>query len=242
LAGALSETGEIGAAMQGMKVGTAEMRIDLANIEIVKLQERGAAILGTQGQQGVNPADRRVGASLSGGGFIYANNGVFVPRGTDTVPAMLTPGEFVVRRQSVQRGNNLQILRAMNGGGAGGYQHGGEVEYLRRGGVKGRGRVGGASVGLDPTVVTNLATSLSAFNSNLATNIKNLKEMKFQIKLDTTNINVTLNGTSFLASLSGALKSELMAAIGQKIKDTGFNSDGTMVATTGPLGVTEGLV
>ncbi len=226
MAGALSETGDVGAGMAGMQVKTAEMRVDLANIEITNLQN--TPITALQAKQ------------KAGGGLIYANNGMFVPRGTDTVPAMLTPGEFVVRRQSVQRGNNLQILRAMNGGEAGRYQYGGQVEYLRGGGRKGVGR-GGASVGLDPTVVANLATSLSMFNSSLATNIQNLKDMKFQIKLDTTNINVTLNGTSFLASLSGALKSELMAAIGEKIKNTGFNSDGTMVATTGPLGDTQAV-
>jgi hypothetical protein len=126
----------------------------------------------------------------------------------------------------------------MNGGGAGGYQNGGQVEYLRHGGVKGRGG-GGAGIGLDPTVVANLATSLSMFNAGFSENIQKLKDMKFQIKLDTTNVNVTLNGESFLASLSGALKSELMAAIGEKIKNTGFNSDGTMMAATGPLGDTQ---
>lgn len=35
------------------------------------------------------------------GGPIYAADGQFVPRGTDTVPAMLTPGEFVMRRAAV---------------------------------------------------------------------------------------------------------------------------------------------
>ncbi len=38
------------------------------------------------------------------GGLIYASDGRFipyVPRGTDTVPAMLTPGEFVMRKQAV---------------------------------------------------------------------------------------------------------------------------------------------
>lgn len=38
------------------------------------------------------------------GGLIYAANGrliAFEPRGTDTVPAMLTPGEFVMRKQAV---------------------------------------------------------------------------------------------------------------------------------------------
>jgi uncharacterized protein YoaH (UPF0181 family) len=40
----------------------------------------------------------RAGISFSTGGVVpkYAANGMFVPRGTDTVPAMLTPGELVV--------------------------------------------------------------------------------------------------------------------------------------------------
>lgn len=40
------------------------------------------------------------------GGVIYAANGQLVnyePRGTDTVPAMLTPGEFVMRKSAVDR-------------------------------------------------------------------------------------------------------------------------------------------
>lgn len=36
----------------------------------------------------------------SRGGMIYAANGMFIPHGTDTVPAMLTPGEYVVRRKA----------------------------------------------------------------------------------------------------------------------------------------------
>lgn len=38
------------------------------------------------------------------GGLVYAADGKlipFIPRGTDTVPAMLTPGEFVMRKQAV---------------------------------------------------------------------------------------------------------------------------------------------
>jgi TP901 family phage tail tape measure protein len=54
--------------------------------------------------------------TLSSGDTVYANNGVFVPRGTDTVPAMLTPGEFVVNRKAVQSGSNLSILQNMNSG------------------------------------------------------------------------------------------------------------------------------
>lgn len=36
------------------------------------------------------------------GGMVYAANGMFIPRGSDTVPAMLTPGEFVVNRRATQ--------------------------------------------------------------------------------------------------------------------------------------------
>lgn len=50
---------------------------------------------------------------------IYAADGVSVPwrsRGTDTVPAMLTPGEFVVNAGAANR--NRATLEAMNNGGA----------------------------------------------------------------------------------------------------------------------------
>jgi hypothetical protein len=54
----------------------------------------------------------------SKGGPIYANKGTYVdyqPRGTDTVPAMLTPGEFVVNRQATQK--NRGLLEAINNSG-----------------------------------------------------------------------------------------------------------------------------
>ena len=54
---------------------------------------------------------------LATGGVVYASNGQminFQPRGTDTVPAMLTPGEFVVNRQATQA--NLPLLKSINNG------------------------------------------------------------------------------------------------------------------------------
>jgi hypothetical protein len=44
------------------------------------------------------------------------NGGMFKPRGTDTVPAMLTPGEFVVRRSSVRK-VGLDNLQKLNNSG-----------------------------------------------------------------------------------------------------------------------------
>lgn len=67
------------------------------------------------------------------GGLIYANNGAlinFQPRGSDTVPAMLTPGEFVVNRDSTQK--HLSLLRSINSGE---FSHGGLVSYLKDGGL-----------------------------------------------------------------------------------------------------------
>ena len=66
------------------------------------------------------------------GGMIYASAGQMVdfsPRGTDTVPAMLTPGEFVVNRAATQA--NLPLLHSINSGG---YSKGGSVSYLATGG------------------------------------------------------------------------------------------------------------
>ncbi len=62
------------------------------------------------------------------GGVVYANNGMMIPKGTDTVPAMLTPGEFVVNRSASQR--NLGLLQAINSGQ---YNKGGSVSYLAEG-------------------------------------------------------------------------------------------------------------
>lgn len=60
------------------------------------------------------PGTGKVGPYKASGGMIYAARGMFVPRGTDTVPAMLTPGEFVMNRESTRK--NLGRLVPMNYG------------------------------------------------------------------------------------------------------------------------------
>tara|TARA_R100000278_G_scaffold29947_1_gene27567 strand:+ start:413 stop:6838 length:6426 start_codon:yes stop_codon:yes gene_type:complete len=70
---------------------------------------------------------------MSTGGTVYASGGKlinFQPRGTDTVPAMLTPGEFVVNARSTKK--HRGILEAIN------RQQGGMIpQYLRQGGRSG---------------------------------------------------------------------------------------------------------
>ena len=102
-----------------------------------------------------SPTDRSPGRRAQRrqfGGVIYAANGMMVPRGTDTVPAMLTPGEFVVNRRAAQA--NMPLLNSINNG----------VQYLQNGGV-----AGGTSVNLDAfsNVLKTVTDSLNLFNAAL---------------------------------------------------------------------------
>lgn len=63
---------------------------------------------------------------------------IFEPKGTDTVPAMLTPGEFVVNKDATKK--NKGLLQAINngkakGGSIGYFSSGGGVSYLASGGA-----------------------------------------------------------------------------------------------------------
>lgn len=77
----------------------------------------GNEVIRLLGQIVVNTAPRSPAGFATGGS-------VFKPRGTDTVPAMLTPGEFVVNRKATR--NNLSALQAINGG---------QTTYAAEGGV-----------------------------------------------------------------------------------------------------------
>lgn len=80
-----------------------------------------ASILSTVAGQGNEGATDFIGPILR------ANGGsIFKPRGTDTVPAMLTPGEFVVNAEATRK--NMALLHQINDG----YADGGVV-YARKG-------------------------------------------------------------------------------------------------------------
>jgi hypothetical protein len=164
------------------------------------------------------------------GGPVYAKRGMFVPRGTDTVPAMLTPGEFVVNRSSVQRGNNLQILKAMNNGGGasapGAMSGGGKARYYN---------VGGAVDGVSSTFSAAIPQLTTIFN-NFAATVDKLIGSKFQVALDTTNINVNFNGASFLETMKEDIKQELLTEVGKQISQFKTNTSGDLKKTNSVLG------
>lgn len=58
---------------------------------------------------------------------------VFKPKGSDIVPAMLTPGEFVVNKNATQK--NLPLLKSINSGKTSYLSKGGQVSYFDVGGI-----------------------------------------------------------------------------------------------------------
>ena len=90
------------------------------------------------------------------------------------------------------------------------------------------GAAGAAAAGMDPQAVAQasmsfaagterLAGALNKFNTDLAANINELRNLKFQVKLDTTNVNINFNGAGFLETLSSNIKSELLDHITKNV-------------------------
>ena len=220
---------------------SAQTDLDAANKQLEAAEKQLEAARGEVNKSAAGPV--KPAAGLARGGTVYASRGTFVnfkPKGTDTVPAMLTPGEFVVNRQSVQRGNNLAILTAMNKGqsapAATGMSRGGSVKYMDRGGITPKSMDSGVSINIDVKALQAFSASLSQFNDALATNIQTLKDTKFQVSLSPTNINVNLTGTSFLEMLTSSLKSELLSYVGKVISQYTIGTDGKLKKSGSNLG------
>lgn len=192
LAGALGVVGQTAANLESLNVNTQDVIINATNALF-------------------NNSIKPVGRAM--GGLVYASNG-FVPRGTDTIPAMLSPNEFVVNSRAVARGNNLQILKKMNGGGGtGGYSNGGMVNYYN----------GGGSVGnFSSEIATSLSNSLSGFSEA----VNKLGQMQISIKLDPTNVNVNFNGISFLQELTDKVREGVLGEVIKEMRNIKFNSAG----------------
>ena len=131
----------------------------------------------------------------------------------------MTPGEFVVNRAAVQRGNNLQILQAMNtGGGASSptaKSGGGPVNYYQFGGiVDAIGSAFGAA-----------GNSLQGVFGQFTQSVEKLVTSKFSVQLDPVTINI--EGGSFLQNMKQEIKSELLREVGQELQKGKINNTGT---------------
>lgn len=222
LAGTLSAFGDIGmdAALQQMEA--AKLQKEAAE----KNKEKSISEM-EKNQNKVIPEKPKEAAR---GGLIYASRGRlinFVPRGTDTVPAMLTPGEFVVNRNAVRRGNNLQALKAMNSGaqGAAAMSKGGVV-YRQEGSTGPESGGGMMAGGLDSSTISKFTNALDKFNNTILQSINALQSTEFSIKLEPTTVNVNITGTSFLQTMTNELQNKLFAMVSDKMKNLKVGPDG----------------
>lgn len=93
--------------------------IQALNRELINIQNKITSLRPT-------PVPGRAGGGLINGKGISSPLVRFSPMGSDTVPAMLTAGEFVVNRGATSA--NLPLLQAIN---AGGFASGGRISPLR---------------------------------------------------------------------------------------------------------------
>jgi TP901 family phage tail tape measure protein len=203
----LSETGALGEQMAEMQIKTATINVEGATFNMEQIEARGGAA-------GVAAQGRAMG------GLIYANNGIFVPRGTDTVPAMLTPGEFVVRREAVNRGNNLQLLHSLNNGTSGavasGFARGGKVQYYSSGGVS----TGGSS--FDTSSMEKLTQTLSKvmeYVNSVAESIKSLPTT-IQHQMADAKVHVNVLGGDTLNAFADNLENRVMNKVSDKLRSS----------------------
>jgi len=159
-----------------------------------------------QNNQGAGNAFSGVKNFATGGRVpVYAKNGTLVnyqPRGTDTVPAMLTPGEFVINRKATQK--HLPVLKAINDGY---YTRGGIVNYLSNGGIiapKYYETAGGVAGG-------NKMFDLSSYMGNVVGQISSSITLAFQ------NAVQAMSGQNAAASSNGvsSIDSDALNKIGE---------------------------
>jgi hypothetical protein len=190
-----------------------------------------------------------IGLADGGRAKAYDDSGRLVryrPRGTDTVPAMLTEGEFVVNRDSARA--NLGLLRTINetGGPVGGmdpdrYDGNGSVRHYASGGVVGGRGAAGGSVAFGPDMaaaMNGLAASLGTFGSGiqalqaavnewatrtdgLVTALQNLNNMHLTVEGRQT-VEVIVNGaevmTQLLPTIQEMIQQKTTQAVGSLLK------------------------
>lgn len=154
------------------------------------------------------------------GKTLYYNEGgaVFTPRGTDTVPAMLTPGEYVVNRKAAAA--NRPLLDAINGGR--GNQSRRKGYYNDGGDVNGNGV---NNITLDTSEISKFITSFDRFSKELAA--LNVPE---QITIQGTHtVEVNVNGAQVLNDLlTGPLGDLVRTEIAGAFELQNQDSEGTI--------------
>ena len=179
------------------------------------------------------------------GGLIYAANGTLVnfqPQGTDTVPAMLTPGEFVINRKATQK--HLPLLKAINNSGPSGvsagdmvqkFAYGGVVQpkyYADAGPVTGSNRAGSikpAQAEINKQSISAARTAISEALSTGATAVASVLE----------SISLSENSISAIASFTNSVRDIINGLSGISIPSQIQFTGNVQVNLTGATGLTQ---
>ena len=176
----------------------------------------------------IDGANEQFNPAQPGGALGFASGGsVFTPRGTDTVPAMLTPGEFVMKKSAVDK-YGTGFMRDINNG-VQRFAKGGPVQYLKNGShdpVAAQGGGGGGGFG---DIVSSISDSLSAFTqaftlfSGLSTMLSNTISSLADMNINhTISINGSLNipgfSTRAIKKIVNNIAEELIESTDEKIK------------------------
>ena len=217
LSGQTAEQAGINAEIRGLAStlpATAQAQGDAANIQLEAANKQYDAAIVAARESGASEAQisARTAYRATGGS-------IFKPRGTDTVPAMLTPGEFVVNAKAVARGNNLQLLRKMNGGDGGTVSPGGTSYFS--GGGKQQNSVSSSS---DMSSIVNGLTTAVA---NFSTAVDKLATTTVQHTVAPVTVNVNLNGQA-LRGMRDDIQEAIMASVSEKIGSMKVNTQGNV--------------
>ena len=160
--------------------------------------------------------------------LIYASKGRFVnfqPRGSDTVPAMLTPGEFVVNRRATRQ--NMGLLKAINKG------QNVQPIALNRGGIVspqyydvGGGVSSGSSGGGGVSNISVDSSSLDAAFSNFGTHVGSLSSIVDSFVQGSSSLDGLSQAIGSLGNLGLTEGASFMANAGTSVKEatTAFSS------------------
>jgi hypothetical protein len=148
----------------------------------------------------------------------------------DVIPAMLTPGEFIMSAGAVRQ-HGVGAMRALNRGKVPGFNRGGMVggiQYRQEGGSIGMMGGAGQSLGIDTSEITktfdnfvgNFSSTLDSITtafSPIASAISGLAETFSNINITST---LTVDGQLNISGVdSNAIAEELKQAFGKMIGD-----------------------
>jgi TP901 family phage tail tape measure protein len=189
----------------------AELQIQAARDQLRAAGQR----LETAGGDTQDVKDKKFAGNFASGGAIWRK------RGTDSVPAMLTPGEFVVRRSAVQRGNNLNMLRAMNQGGS--PKSVGGTVYASGGGLN-----TASGDGLDFSMLNRAADAMTKVSNAMTQMVEKLGQLKLNVTLAPTSHTVNITGTAALQNMGEQIQENVIRLVGEKLRNSKVGSGGNV--------------